>query len=163
METLFMRAFERRDAAEAQMRQQAASYSRTLACGLLAAGHQPPPCLLPHPAPFAALFRRGAAEEQMQLQVEAYSQSIACALIDAGHLPPPWLLPHRAAGLGTSERSVPADARMRKQVVSYSLSIACALLAAGHRPPPWLVQSPADVATTEGSYLDFSPLRRVLE
>ena len=99
----------------------------------------------------------------MQLQVEAYSQSIACALIDAGHLPPPWLLPHRAAGVGTSERSVPADARMRKQVVSYSLSIACALLAAGHRPPPWLVQSPADVATTEGSYLDFSPLRRVLE
>ena len=73
MEMLFMRAFERRDAAEVQMRQQAASYSRTLACGLLAAGHQPPPRLLPHPAPFAALVRRGTAEEQMQLQVEAYT------------------------------------------------------------------------------------------
>jgi hypothetical protein len=107
-----MGAFKRRDAAEAQMQQQAASYSRALACGLLAAGHQPSPWLLPHPASFAALFRRGTAEEQMRLQVEAYSKSIACALIDAGHLPPPWLLPHRAAGEGTFERSVPADARM---------------------------------------------------
>jgi hypothetical protein len=80
-----MGAFKRRDAAEAQMQQQAASYSRALACGLLAAGHQPSLWLLPHPASFAALFRRGTAEEQMRLQVEAYSKSIACALIDAGH------------------------------------------------------------------------------
>uniref|UniRef100_K3YN04 Inner centromere protein ARK-binding domain-containing protein n=1 Tax=Setaria italica TaxID=4555 RepID=K3YN04_SETIT len=50
MEALFMQAFERRDAAEAQMRQQVASYSETLTCALLAAGHLPPPWLLPHPA-----------------------------------------------------------------------------------------------------------------
>ena len=56
-----MQAFDRRDAAEAQMRQQAASYSQTAARALLAAGHLPPPWLLPHPAAFAALECRGAS------------------------------------------------------------------------------------------------------
>ncbi|RLM60870.1 hypothetical protein C2845_PM14G17700 [Panicum miliaceum] len=103
MEALFMQAFERRDAAEAQMRRQAASYSHTAARALLAAGHLPPPWLLLHPAAFAALGRRGAgaaeaaelrggAEEQMQQQVVSYSQSLACALLAAGHFSPAWLL-----------------------------------------------------------------------
>jgi len=61
MEAPIMQAFDRRDAAEAQMRQQAASYSQTAARALLAAGHLPPPWLLPHPAAFAALECRGAS------------------------------------------------------------------------------------------------------
>jgi hypothetical protein len=89
MEALFMQAFESRDAAEAQMRQQVDVYSRSLSRALVAAGHQPPPCLLPHPA---ASERRVGAEEQMRQQVASYSQSLACALLAAGHQPPAWLL-----------------------------------------------------------------------
>lgn len=42
-----MQAFERGDWLAAQVRQQADSYSQTLACGLLAAGHKPPEWLIP--------------------------------------------------------------------------------------------------------------------
>nr|XP_034598660.1 uncharacterized protein LOC117859619 isoform X3 [Setaria viridis] len=146
MEALFMQAFERRDAAEAQMRQQVASYSETLTCALLAAGHLPPPWLLPHPAAFGALERGGLAEAQMKQQVDAYSRSLARTLSGAGHLPPPWLLPPDA-GVGALELRDRAEEQMRQQVESYSQSLACALLAAGPRPPPWLLQPPADVAT----------------
>ncbi|WVZ65306.1 hypothetical protein U9M48_014694 [Paspalum notatum var. saurae] len=47
MEHLFMQAFERGDWLAAQVQQQADSYSQTLACALLAAGHKPPEWLLP--------------------------------------------------------------------------------------------------------------------
>ncbi|CAL5001498.1 unnamed protein product [Urochloa decumbens] len=88
MEALFMRAFEIRDAAEAQMRQQVASHSHTLARSLLAAGHLPPPWLLPHPAALAKSDPRGAVEAQMRQQVDSYSQFLA-----VGHRPPAWLQP----------------------------------------------------------------------
>ena len=87
-----MQAFERRDAAEAQMRQQVASYSQTAARALLAAGHLPPPWLLPPDASDGALELRDGAEEQMRQQVVSHSQSLACALIAAGYRPPAWLL-----------------------------------------------------------------------
>ncbi|KAJ1290087.1 hypothetical protein BS78_02G215700 [Paspalum vaginatum] len=47
MEHLFMQAIERGDWLAAQFRQQTDSYSQTLACALLAAGHKPPEWLLP--------------------------------------------------------------------------------------------------------------------
>ncbi|PUZ71164.1 hypothetical protein GQ55_2G292500 [Panicum hallii var. hallii] len=47
MEQLFMQAFERGDWLAAQVQQQVDSYSQTLACRLLAAGHRPPEWLLP--------------------------------------------------------------------------------------------------------------------
>ncbi|XP_047046217.1 uncharacterized protein LOC124651120 [Lolium rigidum] len=51
METLFMQVFEHRDWVEAQMRQQVASSSDSIACSLIAAGSRPPAWLLPQPAP----------------------------------------------------------------------------------------------------------------
>ncbi|KAI4965013.1 hypothetical protein ZWY2020_057671 [Hordeum vulgare] len=47
MENLFMQVFERRDWVTGQMRQQVDSYAESLACAFLAAGHRPPPWLLP--------------------------------------------------------------------------------------------------------------------
>ncbi|KAK8460008.1 hypothetical protein SEVIR_2G253400v4 [Setaria viridis] len=47
MEHLFMQAFERGEWLAAQLQQQVDSYSQTLACSLLAAGHRPPEWLLP--------------------------------------------------------------------------------------------------------------------
>jgi hypothetical protein len=47
METMFMQVFEHRDSVEAQMRQQVASFSDSLACTLLAAGSRPPAWLFP--------------------------------------------------------------------------------------------------------------------
>ncbi|KAL5220814.1 hypothetical protein ABZP36_025527 [Zizania latifolia] len=47
MEELFMQVFERRDWVKEQMRQQAVSYSQSLACAILAAGRRPPPWLIP--------------------------------------------------------------------------------------------------------------------
>ncbi|XP_066390419.1 uncharacterized protein [Miscanthus floridulus] len=47
MEHLFMQAFESRDRVAAQVQQHADSYSRILACNLLAAGHQAPEWLIP--------------------------------------------------------------------------------------------------------------------
>ncbi|CAL4999486.1 unnamed protein product [Urochloa decumbens] len=93
MEALFMRAFEIRDAAEAQMRQQVASHSHTLARSLLAAGHLPPPWLLPHPAALAKSDPRGAVEAQMRQQVDSYSQFLTGTLLAVGHRPPAWLQP----------------------------------------------------------------------
>jgi hypothetical protein len=51
METMFMQVFEHRDWVEAQMRQQVASSSDSIACSLIAAGSRPPAWLLPQPAP----------------------------------------------------------------------------------------------------------------
>lgn len=42
-----MQVFERRDWVAAQMRQQVDSHAQSLACTLVAAGHRPPPWLLP--------------------------------------------------------------------------------------------------------------------
>jgi hypothetical protein len=42
-----MQAFESKDRVAAQVQQHADSYSRILACNLLAAGHQPPEWLIP--------------------------------------------------------------------------------------------------------------------
>uniref|UniRef100_A0A0E0LWA0 LOB domain-containing protein n=1 Tax=Oryza punctata TaxID=4537 RepID=A0A0E0LWA0_ORYPU len=47
MEELFMQVFERRDWVKAQMQEQVASYSDSLACAILAAARRPPPWLLP--------------------------------------------------------------------------------------------------------------------
>ncbi|XP_037434839.1 uncharacterized protein LOC119301936 [Triticum dicoccoides] len=47
MENLFMQVFERRDWVTGQMRQQVDSHAESLACAFLAAGHRPPPWLLP--------------------------------------------------------------------------------------------------------------------
>ncbi|KAI5014583.1 hypothetical protein ZWY2020_055973 [Hordeum vulgare] len=47
MESLFMQVFERRDWVIGQMRQQVDSHAESLACAFLAAGHRPPPWLLP--------------------------------------------------------------------------------------------------------------------
>uniref|UniRef100_A0ACD5ZU44 Uncharacterized protein n=1 Tax=Avena sativa TaxID=4498 RepID=A0ACD5ZU44_AVESA len=51
MEVMFMQVFEHRDWVEAQMRQQVASFSDSLACAFLAAGSQPPLWLFPHSTP----------------------------------------------------------------------------------------------------------------
>jgi hypothetical protein len=51
METMFMQVFEHRDWVEAQMRQQVASSSDSIACSLIAAGSRPPAWLLPQTAP----------------------------------------------------------------------------------------------------------------
>jgi len=128
MEALFRQAIERRDAAEARMRQQV--YSHTAARALIAAGHPPPSWLLPRPAPFAALDCRGAGavEAQMRQQVEAYSRSLARTLVGASHMPPPWLLPPDAGARALDLRDR-AEEQMGKQIVPYSQS-----LAVGHRP-----------------------------
>uniref|UniRef100_A0A453L1X7 Uncharacterized protein n=1 Tax=Aegilops tauschii subsp. strangulata TaxID=200361 RepID=A0A453L1X7_AEGTS len=47
MENLFMQVFGRRDWVTGQMRQQVDSHAESLACAFLAAGHRPPPWLLP--------------------------------------------------------------------------------------------------------------------
>ncbi|CAL5005598.1 unnamed protein product [Urochloa decumbens] len=109
MEALFMRAFEIRDAAEAQMRQQVASHSHTLARSLLAAGHLPPPWLLPHPAALAKPDPRGAVEAQMRQQVDSYSQFLAGTLLAVGHRPPAWL--QHPADVDTHGNTVTNDPR----------------------------------------------------
>lgn len=55
-----MQAFEGRDRVAAQVQQQVDSYSRTLACNLLAAGHQPPEWLLT-----STTLPQGACESQL--------------------------------------------------------------------------------------------------
>ena len=52
-----MQAFESKDRVAAQVQQHADSYSRILACNLLAAGHQPPEWLLP-----SATLPQGASQ-----------------------------------------------------------------------------------------------------
>ncbi|KAL6646072.1 hypothetical protein ACP70R_017680 [Stipagrostis hirtigluma subsp. patula] len=135
MEALFMQAFELRDSVEAQMRQQAGFYSQTLACALLAAGHRPPPWLLPAPADVANFEGRERAEAPVGQQAAPDSQ------------PPAGLLPGERCSSATVEgllmsvfeRRESVEAQMLRQVVSYSETLACAHLAAGHQPPPWLL------------------------
>ncbi|XP_047046485.1 uncharacterized protein LOC124651425 [Lolium rigidum] len=57
METMFMQVFEHRDWVEAQMRQQVASSSDSIACSLIAAGSRPPAWLLPQLA--SAIVEQG--------------------------------------------------------------------------------------------------------